>query len=125
MAEKMRLAVPTNGKAGLEAGRGVNFVHCDCFTIVDVEDGDVTSVSELVNAPDDAASNSGPVELLANAGVDTIIVPAIGLFPLMGFKERGMTVLFDNTTPYVGDVVAKAIAGELEEMGLDAVCRVH
>ena len=49
MAETLKLAVPTMGKAGLNAQRSGHFGHCDCFTLVDIVNGELTNVSELDN----------------------------------------------------------------------------
>lgn len=35
----MKIAIPSALPGGLEARVGAHFGHCDCYTIVDVEDG--------------------------------------------------------------------------------------
>ena len=42
MGETMKLAVPTMGEAGLESERAGHFGHCDCFTVVEIADGEIT-----------------------------------------------------------------------------------
>ena len=34
----MKAAIPTLGKGGLDCERSGHFGHCDCFTVVDVEE---------------------------------------------------------------------------------------
>ena len=41
MAETMKLAVPTMGEGGLQAERSGHFGHCDCFTLIDIADGEI------------------------------------------------------------------------------------
>ena len=38
----MKLAVPSLGEGGLEAQRSGHFGHADCFTIVTIENGEIT-----------------------------------------------------------------------------------
>ena len=45
MSETMKLAVPSMGEGGLEAERSGHFGHCDCFTIVDIVDGEIKETS--------------------------------------------------------------------------------
>ena len=49
MGETMKLAVPTMGEAGLESERAGHFGHCDCFTVVEIADGEITGTSEVAN----------------------------------------------------------------------------
>ena len=51
MGETMKLAVPTMGEAGLESERAGHFGHCDCFTVVEIADGEITGTSEVANPP--------------------------------------------------------------------------
>ena len=41
---------------------------------------------------------------------------------LAGFAQAGITVLYDAETPRVGDVAARAAAGELPAMGEEHAC---
>ena len=121
----IKLAVPTMGTAGLDAERSGHFGHCDCFTIVDIADGEITQVSALDNPPHEEGGCLRPVSLLHDAGVDAIVAAGMGMRPMMGFADAGITVLFDNTTPNVGDVVSKVIAGDVPEMGAENACHAH
>ena len=44
-----RIAVPSNGAGGLDGTRAGHFGHCDVFTFIDVEDGEIKNVSVLQN----------------------------------------------------------------------------
>ena len=63
-----------------------------------------------------------PVGLLADAGIDAIVAAGMGMRPMAGFAEAGITVLYDAETPNVGDVAARAAAGELPAMGEEHAC---
>ncbi len=45
----VRIAVPSEGLGGLDGMRAGHFGHCDVFTMVDVEDGEIKEVSILAN----------------------------------------------------------------------------
>ena len=45
----MKVAIPTLGKGGLDCERSGHFGHCDCFTVVDVENGEVGAVTDGIH----------------------------------------------------------------------------
>ena len=116
MGETMKLAVPTMGEAGLESERAGHFGHCDCFTVVEIADGEITGTSEVANPP---------VGLLAKAGVDAIVAAGMGMRPLTGFNQAGITVYFENQTPIVGDAAKLVAAGSVPVMSADNACNHH
>lgn len=120
----MKLAVPTLGEAGLESERSGHFGHCDCFTIVDIVDGEVTGTSALRNNHDEGGCLA-PVALLAENGVDAIVAAGMGMRPLMGFQQAGITVYFENQTPGVGDAARLVAAGNVPVMSADTACQHH
>ena len=122
MGETLKLAVPTMGAADLASERSGHFGHCDCFTIVDIEDGEIKGTSELANPPHEEGGCLRPVGLLADAGVDAIVAAGMGMRPMMGFANAGIDVLFDNVTPNVGDVAKLAAEGKLPHMTANEAC---
>ena len=46
----------------------------------------------------------------------------MGMRPMMGFAQAGITVFFENQTPGVGDVAQMAAAGTLPVMGEEHAC---
>ena len=122
----IKLAVPTMGEAGLAAQRAGHFGHCDCFTIVTIEDGAVQPETGVVeNPPHEAGGCLRPVGLLAGEGVDAIVAAGMGGRPLMGFNQAGITVYFDNEHPVVGDAAKLVAAGAAPVMGADQACNHH
>lgn len=119
----IKLAVPTMGVAGLDAERSGHFGHCDCFTIVDIVDGEITEVSALDNPPHEEGGCLRPVNLLHDAGVGAIVAAGMGMRPLMGFADAGITVYFENRTPNVGEVAKMVAAGEVPTMGPENACQ--
>lgn len=119
------LAVPSNGEGGLDVERSGHFGRCDCFTVVDIEDGAVTGVRVVANPPHEEGGCLRPVQLLAGEGVNALVVAGIGGRPLAGFNDAGITVYFDNTLPVVRDVISALIAGQVEVIDPSYVCGGH
>ena len=46
--DTMKLAVPTMGKAGLKSKRSGHFGRCDCFTIVEMREGDILAIEATI-----------------------------------------------------------------------------
>ncbi len=47
--ENGKIAIPSNGEGGLDGTRAGHFGHCDVFTLIDVENGEIKEVSILQN----------------------------------------------------------------------------
>lgn len=121
----MKLAVPTLGQPGLDSERSGHFGHCDCFTLCTIEDGQITAVEAVQNPPHEEGGCLRPVKLLADAGADAIVAAGMGMRPLAGFNDAGITVYFENETPNVGDAARKVAAGSVPVMGMENACHHH
>ena len=118
----MKLAVPSVGEGGLDAQRSAHFGHADCFTILNIENGAVALDGTIVNPPHEEGGCMRPVGILADAGIDAIVAVGMGMRPMQGFAQAGITVFYDAETPGVGDVAKRAAAGELPVMGAEHAC---
>lgn len=125
MTEKMRIAFPSMGEGGLEAERSGHFGHCDCFTIVDVVDGEVAEVTVIANPPHAEGGCLSTVGLLASRDVTALIVAGMGARPLAGFKDAGITVYYETATAHIGTVLELALTTGLPEMDADFACSGH
>ena len=117
-----RIAVPSNGNGGLDATRSGHFGHCDVFTFIDVENGEIKKVSTIQNQEHVQGGCMVPVNLLASHNVKALVVGGIGMRPLMGFKQAGIDVYHDSERPEIKPVVEDLIAGKLPEISDDEVC---
>ena len=117
-----RIAVPSNGEGGLEGTRAGHFGHCDVFTFIDVENGEIKEVSTLENGGHVQGGCMVPVNLLASHNVKALIVGGIGMRPLMGFKQVGINVYHDDQRTEIRPVVEDLIAEKLHEIKNDQVC---
>lgn len=117
-----RIAVPSNGNGGLDATRSGHFGHCDVFTVIDVENGEIKTVSTIQNQEHVQGGCMVPVNLLASHNVNALVVGGIGMRPLMGFKQAGIDVYHDSQRVEIKPVVEDLIAGKLPEITNDQVC---
>jgi len=120
--EKGRIAIPSMGPGGLDGERSGHFGHCDVFTMVDVENGEIKEVSTVPNQSHVQGGCMVPVNLLAEHKVKALIVGGIGMRPLMGFRQAGIDVYYDEPRPEIRPVVEDLIAGKLPAIGDDQVC---
>jgi len=125
MAGSMVIAVPTVGAGGLDSERSGHFGHCDCFTVVHVDDGEIMEIRTVHNPPHQEGGCLRPVNLLAGEGVTALVVAGMGARPLAGFSDVGISVYFENQTPGVGDVIAMLLNDELPVMDATNACGGH
>ena len=120
--EEGRIAIPSMGPGGLDGERSGHFGHCDVFTMVDVEDGQIKQVTTVPNQSHVQGGCMVPVNLLAEHNVKALIVGGIGMRPLVGFQQVGIDVYYDVERPQIRPVVEDLIAGKLPVIGDDQVC---
>lgn len=118
----VRVAIPSEGNGGLDGKRAGHFGHCDVFTCVDVEDGQIKQVSILANKEHVQGGCMVPVNLLAEAGVNALVVGGIGMRPLMGFKQVGIEVYHDGERADIRPVVEDFVSGKLPKISDNEVC---
>jgi predicted Fe-Mo cluster-binding NifX family protein len=125
MAERIRIAVPTEGAGGIDAPRSAHFGHASSFTIVDAEGGVVTSESTVMNPPHEQGGCAATVAMLADLGVGTAIVVGMGGGPLAAMSSQGMQALFDDQSTTPRQAVEAYLAGGLQLFGLEQQCHEH
>jgi predicted Fe-Mo cluster-binding NifX family protein len=117
-----RIAIPSVDNGGLDGQRSGHFGHCDVFTLVDVENGEIKEVSTIPNQEHVQGGCMVPVNFLAGHNVNALIVGGIGMRPLMGFRQVGIDVYHDAVRPEIRPVVEDLIAGRLPIISDDQVC---
>ena len=120
--EDGRIAIPSIESGGLEGQRSGHFGHCDVFTLVDVENGNVKGVTTIANQEHVQGGCMVPVNLLSGHKVNALIVGGIGMRPLIGFRQAGIDVYHDAVRPEIRPVVEDLIAGRLPKISEDQVC---
>ena len=117
-----RIAVPSVANGGMDGQRAGHFGHCDAFTLVDVENGEIKNVTILKNQEHVQGGCMVPVNLLATNNVNALIVGGIGMRPLMGFRQVGIDVYHDSDRRDIRPVVEDLIAGKLQQISDNQVC---
>lgn len=118
----IKLAIPSNHPGGLDAAMGMHFGHCDIYTIVEISDKEVTSVSTLENVPHAQGGCMAPVQHLASHGVRVLLAGGMGMRPLMGFQQVGIAVYFAGGHATVGQAVQAYRDGSLKPFGTENTC---
>ena len=116
------LAIPSANPGGLDAGMGMHFGHCDIYTIVNVKDGAIESVSTLPNVPHHQGGWLATVQHLASHGVTKLLAGGMGMRPLMGFMQNGIEVFFSGNYPTVGLAVQAFLEGKLPAFSTEFTC---
>ncbi len=117
-----RIAVPSVAPGGLDSERSDHFGHCEVFTIVDVKDGNIESVTTLPNPPHMQGGCMLTVNTLAQKGVEAVIVGGIGRGPLAGLRQSQIQIYFGGNAPRVRDAVETLLQGKLPLLSDDQVC---
>ena len=119
----MKLAIPSESDAGLAAVRSGHFGHCEYFTLVDIEDGEVKAISSVKNVDHDTYGCGGVIQYALGLGIDAILAAGMGVPPYTRFTQGGVEVYLDTTHPFVGDAVKEFLAGRTPKMQLNQACR--
>ena len=118
----IRIAIPSEAPGGLAARRSGHFGRAECFTMVDLVDGEISGVEVLHNAPHVEGGCMAPVLVLAEHQVDAIVVDGIGGRPLMGFNQVGIAV-HAGLGSDVQTSVDVFVKGGLPVVGLEGACQ--
>ncbi len=118
----IRVAIPSDGEGGLDGKRSGHFGHCDVFTCIDVEEGEIKNISIVENVEHVQGGCMVPVQLLAQNQVNALVVGGIGMRPLMGFRQVGIEVYHDGVRPDIRPVVEDFLAGRLPLITDNDVC---
>lgn len=120
--DKKLIAVPSSMPGGMEAPLGQHFGHCDLYTVIEIENGEIGKVATLPNVPHQQGGCMAPVNHLARNGVNVLIAGGMGLRPLMGFNQVGIKVFYGNGAPTVGEAVQALMDGKLTEFTQQHTC---
>jgi len=116
------VAVPSMYPGGLEAMRSGHFGHCDTFTLVQIENGQIRDVSVVQNPPHQQGGCQAPVHLLHENQANALIVGGIGMRPLMGFRQAGIDVYYGPEGDTVAAVIDHLLQGRLKLIQANQVC---
>lgn len=116
------VAVPSMKPGGLNSMRAGHFGHCDLFTLIHLEEGNIKEVSVVENPPHVQGGCFAPVNILHKSGAHALIVGGIGMRPLMGFQQVGIDVYYGPEGDTVQSVINKLLSGNLQLIAQHQVC---
>ncbi|GBE13220.1 dinitrogenase iron-molybdenum cofactor [bacterium BMS3Bbin14] len=116
------VGIPSTNPGGLDAPFGTHFGHCDLYTVINVEDGDIKEIRTLPNVSHQEGGCLAPVQHLADNGVKILIAGGMGMRPLMGFNQAGIDVYYSGGVPTVGEAVQAFLAGKLQAFNTNQTC---
>ena len=119
----LKLAVPSEKPGGLDAAMSMHFGHCDLYTLVTIEDKNITAVSTFENLAHVQGGCMAPVQHLAAGGVNALLAGGMGMRPLMGFQQVGIEVYYAGGHVTVGQAVHAWLEGTLQPFSRDNTCK--
>ncbi len=120
-----RIAVPSCLPGGLDAAIGMHFGKCDIFTVIDIADGAVSSVTTIPSVPHEHGGCLAPVQIMADNKVQAMLCGGMGMRPLQGFASAGIDVYATGLNKTVGQAVDAFIAGKLAKFSPEHSCSCH
>jgi predicted Fe-Mo cluster-binding NifX family protein len=117
-----KVAIPSTTPGGMDSAMGMHFGHCDLYTIVELADGAITSVSTLENVPHVQGGCMAPVQHLYANGVNTLLAGGMGMRPLMGFQQMGIQVYYAGNMLTVGQAVDAFVQKKLMLFNTQNTC---
>lgn len=118
----MLVAVPSEAPGGLDAVVSEHFGHCDVFTLVQINDGELGEVTVLENIPHENGGCMAPVMFLKQSSIDALVAGGMGGRPLAGFQKEGIKVFFKEEADTVRGAVDLVVKGEARVFGEAQTC---
>lgn len=116
------VAIPSHHPGGLDSALGAHFGHCDLYTLVKINEGEILEIVTLPNVPHEQGGCMAPVNHLAQHGVHVLIAGGMGMRPLMGFNQAGIDVLHGGGAQTVRDAVDALLNGTLQRFTQEFTC---
>lgn len=118
----MKVCIPVADDCGLESAVYGHFGSAPTFVLVDSE---TMAVESLGNRDQDHVHGQcSPLQALAGARPEAVVVGGIGAGALLGLRDAGIQV-YRATGKTVAEVVALLKKGDLPEIGWEDTCAGH
>ena len=118
----MLIAVPSEAPGGLEATISDHFGHCDAFTLVHIDDGQVGKVEVVANGGHEQGGCMAPVHFLKDRNVEALLSGGMGMRPLAGFRSVGIEVFYKEDACTVQEAVTMFAEGKCRAFGDAQTC---
>lgn len=113
---KLRLAVATKGRDGLEDVVSEVFGRANVFTVVDAEEGEIKGVKIMENPAVSYNHGAGPivVKMLVDAGVNMVLAAELGPGAAALLEQHNVTHIAVKPGTTVKESVKKALVEDKE-----------
>jgi len=110
---KLRIAIATSGRRGLEDSVSEVFGRANTFTIIDVEQGAIKNVKILKNPATSYKHGAGPivVKMLVDSNVNLVIAPEFGPGASMLLEQHNI----EKVSKKAGTIVSEAVRKTLDQ----------
>ncbi|MBR3327601.1 MAG: NifB/NifX family molybdenum-iron cluster-binding protein [Atopobiaceae bacterium] len=120
----MRVVIPCEDYQGLSSLRSGHFGHAPWLTVVDLDDEQqIVAIHAIKNAEHGEGGCGNVISYVLGLEANAIIAAGMGMRPLMAFTQNGVNVYVDREVPLVGDVLARFLAGSVDQMNPDDACQ--
>lgn len=117
----MKMAIPTEGKRGLEESIAYHFGRCETYTILD-ENGKLLEIID--NTSEHMGGEGLPPELLKKHGVDVLVCQGLGPRAVDICGQFGIEV-YVGEAGSVKEMFDLWKAGKLKKATMEDVCEEH
>lgn len=117
----MKLCIPSMGNKGLDEAVGEHFGRVPNYTVFETETEEVTIMD---NTSEHMGGSGFPAEILAKAGIDTMLCGGLGRRAISMFEGSGVMV-FVGATGTVRETIDKWKAGQLQAATDENACAQH
>ncbi len=117
----MRIAIPTDGRGGLDDPVAEHFGRCETYTILD-DDGNVLEV--VKNTSEHMGGKGLPPQIMKENGADVLLCMGIGPRAISLCKELGIEV-YVHRAKNVREIFRLWKDGKIKKAGMEDVCGEH
>ena len=120
----MRIVIPTNDNNGYLSKMGAHFGKANFYTIVEVENNEITDVEVVQNPGHSGGACGNAVSNILSLNPDALIVVGIGPNPAMGFNKAGLPVYVDKESFIVEESIQRFIENRLPRVMNQGTCGI-
>lgn len=114
------IAVPTNGKGGLNEDLSPRFGRCSCFTFITIENNEIHSVKTVPNHAGQAMGGAGvqASQIVGMNNANVVIVGKLGPNAAQALNALNLKIIeAPNEILSIKKVIDLYLGGQLQEIG--------
>lgn len=100
-----------------------HFGHCAGYILVSIRNSEITHTATLPAMPHEQGGCMAPVGVLAQKGVTALLAGGMGMRPLNGFQQAGITVYKVGLPSTIDTAISSFLKGHLPSFSMESVCQ--